>query len=312
MTQMKAIQFSAFGDTGVLALVDIPRPVPAAGQLLVRQQGSSINPVDLMIRRGGYPSVPPKLLPYVGGRDVGGVVEAVGEGVDMGWIGRPVFGAPDFSRGAFAECIVMGTEEVAEVPDGLTPREAALLPIAALTAWQGLFRQGGLQAGETVLIHGGSGGVGHYAVQMAARAGVKVIATASERNKDFLSAQGAERVVAYDTEEFDEVLADVDLVLDLIGGETQQRSWRILKEGGRLISAVAAPDAESAREKKAKVAKFFIAESRQDDLLRIAAEVAAGTLKSHVAQWCPLAEVPAAQAALEEGGIRGKIGVEIG
>lgn len=312
MTQMKAIQLPAFGGVQQLALVDVPRPVPGAGQLLVRQLASSINPVDLMIRRGGYPSVPLDKLPYVGGRDVAGIVEAVGAGLHAGWIGRPVFGAPGFSRGAFAEYIVMRTDEVAEVPEGLSTREAALLPIAALTAWQGLFLQGGLQAGETVLIHGGSGGVGHYAVQMAARAGARVIATASERNRAFLGELGAERVVAYDTEKFEDVLAGVDLVLDMIGGETQRLSWRVLKDGGRLISAVAAPDAGCAREKKAAVAKFFIAESRQDDLTHIAAEVAGGHLKSHVAQWYPLAEVPAGQAALEMGGVRGKLGVNIG
>lgn len=312
MPDMMVVQFGAFGGVENLTVATARRPVPGPGDVLVRQVASSINPVDLMIRRGGYPAVPPEKLPYVGGRDVAGHVVEVGEGVDPAWIGRAVFGAPDFDRGAFAEYIVMRPDELAQVPSSLPLHEAALLPIAALTAWQGLFRHGALQDGETVLIHGGSGGVGHYAVQMAANAGARVIATASDRNRTFLQELGADQVLAYDTQSFDETLTGIDLVLDLVGGATQQRSWAVLRDGGRMISAVAEPDAQAAALRKASVAKFFIAQSRPDDLARIAGDVADGRLRSHVAQWYPLAQVAKAQAALETGGIRGKLGIEIG
>ncbi|MXN17845.1 zinc-binding dehydrogenase [Pseudooceanicola sp. GBMRC 2024] len=311
MTQMTAIQLTAFGGPETLRPARIDLPVPGPGQLLIRQVASSVNPVDLMIRRGGYPRVGPQDLPYVGGRDVAGHVVSLGAGVDPAWVGRAVWGHPGFERGAFADYIVLELSELSPAPQRLPLEDAGCVPLAALTAWQGLHRHGGIRAGETVLIHGGSGGVGHFAVQMARAAGARVIATASERNRALLEDLGADQVVAYDTEAFDAQLSGVDLVLDLIGGQTQARSWAVLKRGGRMISAVAPPDADQIAAHDAEGSRFFIAEPDAGDLETLAGLFDDGTLRVVISAWYPLAETAEAQRVLERGGLPGKIGLRI-
>jgi NADPH:quinone reductase-like Zn-dependent oxidoreductase len=309
---MKAARIHSFGEAdGALRLDEMPKPSPGAGDLLIKLVATSVNPVDLMIRTGRYPRVPHGLLPYLGGRDVAGHVEAVGAQVDPMWVGRPVFGSPDFSRGAFAEYILLREDEVSAAPVSIPLRDAGTIPLAGLTAWQGLHRFGRLELGQQVLVHGASGGVGHFAVQLAKAAGAFVIASASARHRDLLYACKADHVISYDTERFEDVAGDVDLVLDMVGGETQRRSWSVLRPGGRLISAVEEPDPEMAARHEAGDARFFIAQSDADDLAAIARLVDAGQVRVNIQEWFALDQIAMAQARLHAGGVAGKIGVRI-
>ncbi|WP_172328459.1 NADP-dependent oxidoreductase [Mangrovicoccus sp. HB161399] len=311
MQKMTAVVLHRFGGTDGLRVEQVVRPAPGPGEVLVRIAGTSVNPVDLMIRRGGYPRVGPERLPYIGGRDVAGHVAETGAGVDPGWMGRAVWGSPDFARGTFAQHIVLKLSEASAAPAGLPLADAAAVPLAALTAWQGLHRHGGIAAGQRVLIHGGSGGVGHFAVQMAKLAGAEVLATASARNRGLLERLGADRAIAHDTERFEAAAGGVDLVLDLAGGDVQARSWAVLRPGGRLVSAVAEPDPAQVAAKAALGSCFFIAESDGGDLARIAGLVAGDRLRPLIHARFPLEELAAAQAALEKGGVAGKIAITV-
>jgi len=308
---MRAMRFDSFGDSSVLALRDIPRPVPAAGELLIRLNSTSVNPVDIMIRGGGYPRVTAASLPYVGGRDAAGHVEAVGEGVDDSWRGARVFGLPEMDRGTYADYTILKLSQLSRAPDNMPIEDLGCVPLAALTAWQALHDQGEIASGQRVLIHGGSGGVGHFAVQIAKAAGAKVYATASSRNTGFLRELGADTAIAYDRENFEEIANDIDLVFDTVGGKTLQRSVAVVKPGGAIVSAVAAPDLSAARQVGLRKALFFIAESRGDQLSEVARMIDAGMLRVVIGRRFPLAELAQAQDLLTTGGTCGKIGVSI-
>jgi NADPH:quinone reductase-like Zn-dependent oxidoreductase len=233
---MKAARIRRFGPPSVITIDDLPRPEPRAGQLLVRIQAAGVGNWDALIRVGKVELEP---LPFILGSELSGVVEALGPGVAGFKVGDEVYGATNkqFS-GAYAEYAVPLAGMMAQKPKALTFIEAASAPIVAVTAWQMLFEYAQVSAGQTVLIHGAAGNVGAYAVQLARQAGLHVIATAASTGVEYVRRLGAERAVDYQTTRFEESLSRVDVVLDTVGGDTQQRSLRVLKPGGILVSSV--------------------------------------------------------------------------
>src|ERR1700761_9378650 len=242
---MKAVRIHRFGGPEVLQLDDVDLPVAADGKLLIRVIAASVNPVDYKIREGGYPKVTEADLPMTLGRDVAGVLETAGGGFEAGGEG---YAHLDWGGGGYAKYALCAPAGIAAKPATVDMIAAAAVPLAATTAWQGLFDHGQLKAGERVLIHGASGGVGAFAVQFARIAGAEVIATAPADEADRVAAYGAVQVIDHKAQKFEDEVHDVDLVLDLIGKDTQEKSFQTLKRGGRLISTVQDPDAAKAAE----------------------------------------------------------------
>jgi NADPH:quinone reductase-like Zn-dependent oxidoreductase len=307
MKTMKAVCIYSYGGPSVLKYEDAPRPHPIEGEVLVRVHAAGINPVDWKIREGHLKEMLHHTFPLVLGWDVSGVVEAIGSGVNRLKVGDEVFSRPDISRdGAYAEFIVIKESEVALKPRSIDHIHAAALPLAGITAWQTLFDAGGLAPGQRVLIHGGAGGVGHLAVQLAKWKGAYVIVTASAHNHDFLHKLGADQIVDYKTVRFDEAVEPVDVVLDTMGGEIQERSWKVLKPGGILISIASPPSPETAAAHKVRQAFVFI-EPNAAHLAEIAKLVDAEKLKVIVETILPLSDATRAQELSERGHTRGKI-----
>jgi NADPH:quinone reductase-like Zn-dependent oxidoreductase len=231
---MKAVRMHAYG--GALALEDIPLPSIADDEVLVKISCTAVNHLDLVEASGAARQIFPIDLPWTPGHEFSGVVERVGKAVIGFAPGDAVFG--DSSNGAYAEYLAAKEATIAKKPPNLSFEEAASVPVAAQTAWQAVFTHGRLTKEQTILIHGGAGGVGAYAVQLAVNAGAKVIVTASTDDEAYVKSLGASRVIDYRTARFENELPDkVDVVFDLIGGETQQRSFQVLKRGGYLVAA---------------------------------------------------------------------------
>jgi NADPH:quinone reductase-like Zn-dependent oxidoreductase len=304
---MKAVCIYSYGGPGVLVYNDAPVPRPQKGEVLVRVHAAGINPVDWKIREGHLKEMLHHTLPLVLGWDMSGVVEVVGSGVIRMKVGDEVFSHPDISRdGAYAEFIVIKESEVALKPKSVDYIHAAALPLAGLTAWQTLFDAGGLKAGQRVLIHAAAGGVGHLAVQLAKERGAQVIGTASARNHDFLRKLGAEQIIDYKTVRFEEAVQPVDVVIDTMGGEIQERSWKVLKRGGVLVSIVSPPSAEIATAHGVRQA-FVLTQPNAGQLAEIAKLVDADKLKAIVETIMPLSDATRAQEVSERGHTRGKI-----
>jgi NADPH:quinone reductase-like Zn-dependent oxidoreductase len=305
---MTAIRISAHGAPEVMQSVALPRPAAGPGEVLVRVHAASVNPVDAQIRAepSGFAT-----LPYVPGFDVSGVVAEVGEGVTGVAVGDPVFAMLDLRRGGgYAEYVIVRESEMAAKPERASHSEAASLPLVALTAWQALFDTADLQPGQTVLIHAGAGGVGTSAVQLAKWRGARVIATASERNHEFLRSIGADVVIDYRTQRFEDIARDVDVVLDPIGGETQLRSLSTLRDGGILVSLVGLMrDARSPSRDVRATAILVHPDAAQ--LARIARLVDAGDLRPVVTHRFGLDQVADAHRQSETGRTRGKIVLEV-
>jgi NADPH:quinone reductase-like Zn-dependent oxidoreductase len=241
------------------------------------------------------------------GFDVSGVVESVGKGVERFKVGDLVFSyLPISSGGAYAEYVVAPETAVAAKPKSIDHVHAAAVPLAALTAWQALFDKAGLKAGQTVLIHAGSGGVGHFAVQLAKAKGAKVIATSSAKNLDFLEELGADQAIDYKTQKFEELVKDVDVVLDPIGGETLARSYQVVKPGGFLVSIVEPPSPEKLEARGIRGAVFLVQPDAKE-LAEIGALIEAGKVKPVVSETYPLADARKAQESSQTGHARGKI-----
>src|SRR6267154_5904799 len=248
---MKAIRIHNYGGPEVLQYEDAPRPQPQAGEVLVRVHAAGVNPIDWKVREGHMKDFWPHKFPLILGWDLSGVVEELGPGPAAAGrfkIGDEVYSVPDPTRnGAYGDYIVVREPELALKPNSLHHVRAAGVPLAALTAWQSLFDTAQLQPGQRVLIHAGSGGVGHFAVQLAKWKGGHVFGTASTKNQELLRELGVDEPIDYTKQKFEDVARDVDLVLDLIGGETQERSWSVLKNGGVLLSLVQPPSVEKAK-----------------------------------------------------------------
>jgi len=232
---MKAIRLLEYG--GQLVFDDVPTPTIARDEILVKVKSTAVNHLDLVKASGAARQILPIDLPWMPGHEVSGVIEQIGSDV-VGWVpGDAVFGA-NGTGGAYAEYLIVKPATIAKKPSNLSFEEAASVPVAAQTAWEGIFTHGHLEKGQTILIHAGAGAVGAYAVQLASHAGATVIATASGDDDAYVKSIGASRVINYREEQFEKVLGEkVDVVFDLIGGDTQRRSFLVLKEGGHLISA---------------------------------------------------------------------------
>jgi NADPH:quinone reductase-like Zn-dependent oxidoreductase len=307
MKTMKAVCIYSYGGPDVLVYEDAPRPHPGDGEVLVRVHAAGINPVDWKIREGHLKERLHHTLPLVLGWDVSGGVEALGSGVTRLKVGDEVFSRPDISRdGAYAEFIVIKESEVALKPKSIDHIHAAALPLAGLTAWQSLFDAGGLSAGQRVLIHAAAGGVGTLAVQLAKWKGAHVIGTASARNHDFLRKLGVDQVVDYQTVRFEEAVQTVDVVFDTMGGDTQERSWKVLKRGGILISIASPPSAEIAAAHGVRQA-FVFTQPNAAQLAEIAKLADADKLKAIVETILPLSDATRGQELSERGHTRGKI-----
>lgn len=307
---MQAVRVHAFGGPDVLKLEDAPRPEPGARDLLVRVSAAGVNPIDWKVRSGKVP-FPKEALPFTLGFDVAGVVEAVGAEVEAFKPGDEVFAYMSIQRGGgYAQCAIVKESEAAMKPAKASFEEAAATPLAALTAWQALFSEAGLREGQTVLIHAGAGGVGHFAVQFAHARGAKVIATASEKNHAFLKSIGADVCIDYKAQKFEDVAKDVDVVLDTIGGDTQARSVQCLRKGGFLVSIVQPPSPDKLKEHEVKGAVFLVRPNGAQ-LSEIAALIDSGIVKVEVSETFTLAQAAKAHEASESGHTRGKIVLKV-
>jgi NADPH:quinone reductase-like Zn-dependent oxidoreductase len=303
---MKAVQIHAYGGPEVLQYEDVAQPQPKPNEILVRVHAAGVNPVDWKIREGFLPA----LLPMIMGIDFSSVVERVGTGVTKYRVGDAVFGQVADESGSYAEYAVAMESDVARKPEGLDHIRAAALPVASLTPWQALFDTANLATGQTVLIHGAAGGVGSFAVQFAKWKGARVIGTASGHHVEQVLRLGADDVIDYRKTKFEEVAHDVDVVLDTIGGETQERSWRVLKRGGVLVSLVQPPSDQKAAAYGAR--GFFIRQKPSgEQLAAIADLVAKGTVKVNVETVLPLSEARKAQELSKTGHSGGKIVLEV-
>jgi NADPH:quinone reductase-like Zn-dependent oxidoreductase len=304
-SSMHAVLIRSFGGPEVVEIAQIDVPKPGQGELLVKVEASSLNPVDWKIRSGKYPAVQSDKLPYVLGRDFSGTVVSA-PGADGGFApGTLVHGLLGIERGSFAQYVVARVDEIARVPGALDRLAAAAVPLAALTAWQGLFDHGGLQAGQRVLIHAGAGGVGHFAVQFAKARGATVLATASTDDVGFVRSLGADEVIDYKKERFEDKARDIDLVYDLIGGETQERSWGVLKRGGVLVCTVAEPPQDKAEAHGVRALRYA-AQPNAGQLREIDALIEAGKVKPHMAGKCAYGEAREALRSIERGHTTGK------
>jgi NADPH:quinone reductase-like Zn-dependent oxidoreductase len=308
MESMKAVQVHNYGGPEVLRFEDAPRPTPGFGELLIRVHAASVNAIDWKARAGYLKDVFPLPLPYIPGWDVSGIVEAIGPGVTQFKKGNEVYAVPDGARsgkGTYAEYVVVKETEAALKPKSIDHIHAAALPVVALTAWQALFDHAGLSKGQKLLIHGAAGGVGGIAVQLAKWKGAHVIGTASGRNQDLLRELGVDDPIDYEKNRFEDVVNDVDVVLDTQGGDTQNRSWKVLKKGGLLISIVAPPSAEEAAKHSLRSA-FLSGHPSSAQLYEIAQLVDAGKLKPVVETVLPLSDARRAHELNETGHARGK------
>src|SRR4051794_23361997 len=234
---MKAWRVHDFGPPEAMIFETVPRPEPGPGEVLVEVHAAGVGPWDGWIRAGR--SALPQPLPLTLGSDLSGEVAALGSGISDMAVGDQVFGVTNTQfLGAYAEYAVASAAMLAKKPSSLSYVEAASVPVIAVTAWQGLFDQAHVEAGQTVVIHGAAGNVGAYAVQLARRARLRSIATAGTKDVDYVRALGADKVVDYHTQRFEDEVKDADAVLDLVGGETQTRSFQVLRPGGKLVSAV--------------------------------------------------------------------------
>jgi NADPH:quinone reductase-like Zn-dependent oxidoreductase len=266
-----------------------------------------VNPVDWNVREGHMKDFWPHKFPLILGWDLSGVVEELGKGASRFKIGDEVYSVPDPTRnGAYADYIVVCESELARKPNSLPHIRAAAAPLAALTAWQSLFDTAHLQPRQRVLIHGGSGGVGHFAVQLAKWKGAYVIATASTKNQELLRELGADETIDYTRQRFEDVARNIDTVLDPIGGDTQERSWQVLKKGGILLSVVEPPSADKAKALGIQ-AVFVASHPNGAELAKIAELIDAGHLKPIINRLLPLSEARRAHELSQTGHTHGKI-----
>jgi NADPH:quinone reductase-like Zn-dependent oxidoreductase len=311
---MKAVRIHKYGGPEVLQYEDAPRPQPESGEVLIRVYAAGVNPIDWKVREGYMKDLWPHKFPLIPGWDLSGVVEEIGPGPAAAGRfkkGDEVYSVPDVSRdGAYAEYIVVRESELALKPKSLHHVHAAAVPLAALTAWQALFDAGQLVSGQRILIHGGSGGVGHVAVQLAKWKGAHVLATASTKNQELLRELGVDEPIDYTKQKFEDVARDVDLVLDLIGGETQERSWSVLKKGGVLLSLVQPPSVEKAKALGVRAA-FVAGHPSGAQLAEIAKIIDSGQLAPVIDRILPLSEVRRAHELSKSGHTRGKIVLRI-
>jgi NADPH:quinone reductase-like Zn-dependent oxidoreductase len=304
---VKAIRIHHRGGPEQFVYEDAPQPRPAAGEALIRVHAAGVTPTELGWSPTWTTATGADRLPVIPSHEVAGVVAAVGPEVTVIATGDPVYGLTDFYRdGAAAEYVVAQATDLAPKPRTLDYVKAAAVPLSALTAWQSLFDHAGLAAGQRVLIHGAAGGVGSFAVQLARWRGAHVIGTASASNTEFVGGLGAHEVIDYRLSRFEDTVHDVDVVLDTIGGETQERSFTVLRQGGTLVSIVNPPSAEQAATHHVR-GLFSIVEPNRDELIQIAHLIDDGIVRTVVSEVFPLSQARAAYEQGLAGHNRGKV-----
>lgn len=310
---MRAITQAAFGGPDELRLTDLPRPLPLPTEVLVRVHATSVNPVEAFIRSGAFPMLGKP--PFVLGWDVSGVVEEVVPGTNRFKVGDEVFGMPLFPRAAnaYAEYVQAPSRQLALKPKALNHAQAAALSLVGLTAWQALVDIAKVKAGQRVLIHGGGGGVGHIAIQIAKHLGAQVITTASAAKRDFVEGLGADEVIDYKTTDFTERARDIDVTLDVIGGGYAERSFGVLRPTGILVTAVERTNAELIKKAAAAGVNFASIAVEPDyvALEKLAGLAESRKLKVHVDQVFPLEEAARAHEVVERGSTKGKIALQV-
>ena len=305
---MKAIVIHKYGDASVLSNEDVPKPELQPDEISIKVQIAAVNPVDWKIRDGLGEMFGLK-LPLILGCEIAGTVAEIGASVKNFKAGDHVFGYIA-RQGGYAEYTVAKENEIARKPENLDFENAAAIAVGALTSWQAIFGLANLQRGQKILIHGAAGGVGSMAVQLAKTKGAHVIATASGKNEEFVKNLGADEFVDYTKTKFEDVVKDVDVVFDTVGGETLERSFQVLKKGGFLVMAVQPPSAELAQKFGVNTAMVGVAPNAEQ-LLEIARLAEGGRLKTHVETVLPFSEIKKAHALSEAGRTRGKIVLQV-
>ncbi len=315
---MQAIQVHQYGGPDQLTLEQIPCPAPQAGEVLIRVYAAGILPAEWKVRQGLLQTSPLISFPYIPGSAIAGVVEEIGIGVTTFTVGQAVFGRS--IHGAYSEYTTTAVAPpaltpatfslVAEKPAALSYDAAATISGGATVAWTALFEDGGLQAGQHVLIHGAAGGVGSYAVQFARWKGARVMATTSTANLDFVASLGAETVIDYTTTPFEQIAHEVDLVIDTIGGETLRRSMQVVRRGGTLISLLEEPSAVMAQQ-NGILARKNATRPTTDQMRTIAQMIVEGQVQVTIGQTFPLVEAGRAQERSQSGHGRGRIVLHI-
>jgi NADPH:quinone reductase-like Zn-dependent oxidoreductase len=307
---MKAVRIHSFGDPEVLHLEEVDTPKPQPGEVLVKVGAAGINPVDYKIRQGKYPKITAAQLPIILGRDVCGTIEqtaADGSGLRSG---DEIYALLDWSLGGYAQYVALPASLCVARPRNLSVVECGAVPLAALTAWQGLFDHAGLETGQSVLIHAGAGGVGHFAVQFAKHRGARVMTTVSAENLQFVLGLGADVAIDYEKQRFEEIARDIDVVYDLVGGDTRERSWNVLRPGGILVSTLGQPDEREASKRRVR-ATGYMAQPDQAQLAEIGRLLEDGKVRPTVTKTFALEEASRAHRYLEKEHPRGKIAFSI-
>ena len=312
MTTMKAVRIHQFGGPENLVYEDAPKPEAKDGEVLIKIAAAGINPVDSMIEAGKMEAMVKHTLPLTLGWDLAGTIEAAGPGVSNFSVGDAVFAYADIRvNGAYAEYIALPAAIVCPKPPTLSFTEAGSIPLAGTTAWEALFEQADLTSGQTILIHGAGGAVGGFAVQYAKAKGATVIATATGDDVEYVRGLGADTVVDYKTEKFEDAAHGVDAVLDTLSGDTRARSWATLKDGGVLVSTLPGAEPPSDAAARGIQGKSFSAHPDGSHLAEIGQLVDAGKVKVRVGAVLPLSEAKQAQEQAQNGHTRGKVVLEV-
>lgn len=300
---MKAIRIHQYGHADQMALERVQRPKAGKGQVLVKIHDAGVNPVDWKIREGYMKDIRPTSFPYTMGQDFAGEVEAVGAGISGFKKGDKVFG---FAQGSYAEYAVASPDGLAHIPLMVNYEQAASLPTAGLTAWQLVTDVAKVARGQSVLILGAGGGVGMFTVQFAKRAAARVIATASREDFSFLKELGAEQIIDYKTERFEDIVKDVDVVIDLVGGETLRRAYTTVKPNGLIVTTVGPANEAEARQHNARVMQFVM-QRNADELAQLGNLMNGGEVTSRISKVVPLADARAAEDISQLGHPHGKV-----
>jgi NADPH:quinone reductase-like Zn-dependent oxidoreductase len=301
---MRAVRFHGYGDPSVLVSEDVARPEPKEGEVLLRVEAAGVNAIDWKFRAGHLKDFMPVELPHTPGYDLAGTVAEVGAGGAGFARGDDVFGR---GEATYAEYALAPAINLARKPASITFEEAATLALGGLTAWAGLFDTAKLAPGQRLLVLGGAGGVGSLAVQLGHWKGAYVIASTSTANVDYVRSLGADEVIDYTTTNVDDVVHDVDVVLDTVGGEATEHAWNVLKRGGLLVTVAAMPDPETAASHGVRTSGVQHPPVIRPVLEELARLVESGALAPQVRQVFPLADAARAHAAAETGHGRGRI-----
>ena len=301
---MRAVRFHEYGPPAVLVVDAVDRPEPKPGEVLIKVRAAGVNPIDWKFRAGYLKQFMPLVLPYTPGLDVAGTVEVLGDGVTEFTVGDRVFGR---GAGTYADFAVAPATTIARIPEGVSFEQAAPLHVGGETAWVGLFDTAHLEAGQRLLVQAGAGGVGAIAVQLGHWKGAYVIATASTANVEFVRSLGADEVIDYTSVNVEDAVHDVDVVLDIVGGEVTAHLWSVLKPGGLMVAVAGAPDTKTAEARGVRTAGVAHPPETRPVLEELARLVVSGDLKPQVGHVFPLEEAAQAHALSETGHGRGRI-----